>query len=206
MATITLYGPVYSRACRCLWALEESGLAYRHVPLGLKGEAQEPDFLAINPNGRVPALTDGGVALFESLAINSYVAKKAGGALAPKDLVEDAFALQWSFWAANELERPLLRAVHHALGILDYPKDPAIVADCMAQLDRPLTVLDAALTDRDWLAADRFMLADLNVASVLYWARTGRLDLSAYGHVDHWLKACLARPAFRRVVGMLKAR
>ena len=81
---VTIYGIAKSRAIRNLWACEELGLAYTHVPVvyGPEG-SRKPDFLAINPNGRVPAADIDGVMMWESLAINLHLAKKAGGPLAP---------------------------------------------------------------------------------------------------------------------------
>ena len=172
--TMTLYGVSLSRAARCLWALEETGLPYEHVKTMFGKDTGTPEFLAINPNGRVPALVDGDLKLWESLAINTYIAKKAGGPIAPKDLNEDAAAQQWSLWAMTETEKPSLRAMFHSLGIAGYPKDPAIVEECLKELSRPFKVIDAHLADREWLLGDRFTIADLNVASVLVWAKTAR--------------------------------
>ncbi len=205
MPKLVIYGIAQSRASRCLWALEEAGLPYDHVKTHMREDTKTPEYLAINPNGRVPALVDGDLKLFESLAINSYVAKKAGGSLAPADAAEDAVAQQWSLWAMTEVEKPLLRALFHSLGIMGHPKDPAVVAECMAELERPLKVLDAELAGKDWLMGGRFTVADLNAAAVLAWAKTGRLDLSAYPNVARWLDACLARPAYGRVKEMMKA-
>lgn len=205
MSKMTLYGLAQSRASRCLWALEEAGVDYDHVPTNMRTETKTPEFLAINPNGRVPVLVDDGLALFESLAINTHIAKRAGGDLAPKDLGEDAQVAQWSLWAMTETEKPLLSALFHTLGIMGREKDPAIVAENMAELDRPLKVLDGALAGKDWLMSDRFTVADLNVASVLSWAKTARLDLSAYPNVARWLDACLGREAYGRVKAIMKA-
>lgn len=205
MSKMTLFGLAQSRASRCLWALEESGLAYDHVPTNMRTETKTPEYLAINPNGRVPALTDGDVTLCESLAINSYVLKKAGGDLAPKDLKEDGLLTQWSLWAMTEVEKPLLSALFHTLGIMGYEKDPKIVADNLAELDRPLQVLDQALASDGYLMGGRFTVADLNVASVLSWAKTARLDLAAYPNVVKWLDASLGRDAFGRVKAIMKA-
>ena len=205
MTKPTLYGIAASRAARCLWALEETGMAYEHDKTVMRKDTGTPEFLKVNPNGRVPALIDGDLALCESLAINSYVVKKAGGDLAPKDLAEDATAQQWSLWAMTETEKPLLRALFHTLGIMGYEKDPAIVAECLGELERPFKVLDSHLAGHDWLMGGRFTLADLNVASVLAWAKTARLDLTAYPNIARWHDACLARPAYGRVREMQKA-
>jgi glutathione S-transferase len=205
MTKPTLYGIAASRAARCLWALEETGMPYEHVKTVMRKDTSTPEFLKINPNGRVPALVDGDVTLCESLAINTYVVKKAGGDLAPKNLAEDAAAQQWSLWAMTETEKPLLRALFHTLGLMGREKDPAIVAECVTELERPFKVLDAHLAGKDWLMGDRFTVADLNVASVLSWAKGARLDLGAYPNISRWLDACLGRPAFGKVREMQKA-
>jgi len=77
--SLTIYGMPASRAFRCLWAAHELGLAYESVPYSFLGpETKEPAYLAINPNGSIPAIVDDGFPLFESLAINLYLARKAG--------------------------------------------------------------------------------------------------------------------------------
>lgn len=200
-----LYGIPQSRAARCLWALEETGLDYERVDTMMRKDTGTPEFLAINPNGRVPALVDGDLTLFESLAINSYLARKAGGEIAPKDAKEAALVEQWSMWAMTETEKPCLDALFHSLGIMGREKDPKIVAECMETLARPFKVIDAHLAKTPWLMGGRFTIADLNVASVLSWAKTGRLDLSPYPNLTKWLDTCLARPAYQRVREMQKA-
>ena len=171
----------------------------------MRKETGTPEFLAVNPNGRIPVLVDGDFVLFESLAINTYIAKKAGGDLAPKDLAEDATNDQWSLWVVTETEKAVLRALFHTLGAMGYEKDPAIVAECMEELARPFKALNGHLANRDYLMGGRFTIADLNVASVLAWAATARLDLSAYPNMDKWLKACLARDGYQKVRAIQKA-
>ncbi len=74
---IRLYGSAKSRAIYCLWLLEELNVTYEHLPIGFgKDDLKAPDFLAVNPNGKIPALQDGDVTLFESMAINLYLAQK----------------------------------------------------------------------------------------------------------------------------------
>ena len=75
---IKLYGTSMSRAGRSLWALEETGVSYDHVPHGFTGETRKPEYLKINPNGHVPALDDNGTIIWESMAINLYLAEKYG--------------------------------------------------------------------------------------------------------------------------------
>ena len=105
---IKLYGVPLSRAFRSLWALEEIGVEYENVPVNFIGDSKKPEYLAINPNGRIPALVDGDLTLFESMAINLYLARKYDGGLQPKALEDEARAVQWSFWGMTEIEPHLL--------------------------------------------------------------------------------------------------
>lgn len=95
---IKVYGVPMSRAMRVLWALEEVGTPYELVSTHFLTDAHAPEFLTINPNGRIPAMQDGDVTLFESLAINLYLARKYGPALWPKTVADEGRAYQWSLW------------------------------------------------------------------------------------------------------------
>ena len=100
----TLYGTSQSRAPRSLWALEELGVKYDHVPTGVP-ETRTPEHLKRNPNGHIPVLEDGGQHFWESMAINLYLAEKYGKApFWPASVVDRGHAYQWSFWAMTELE------------------------------------------------------------------------------------------------------
>src|SRR5262245_27813941 len=112
---IRLYGPSQTRAFRVLWLLEELGVPYEHVRGGNPAELRSPEFLKLNPNGRVPVLVDGDVVLFESLAINLYLAERYGAeSLWPKTPGERAQAVQWSFWVVTECERVAFATLFHA--------------------------------------------------------------------------------------------
>ncbi|MGA1677686.1 MAG: glutathione S-transferase N-terminal domain-containing protein, partial [Pseudomonadales bacterium] len=87
--TLTVYGQSQSRAVRALWMVEELGVPFTHVPTRFADEAKSTAFRAVNPNGRVPTIDDDGFVVFESMAINLYLAKRFGGPLAPVDLQED---------------------------------------------------------------------------------------------------------------------
>lgn len=117
---LRIYGVEGSRAFRVYWLARELGLEFEAVPTHfLGGATRTPEFLSINPNGRIPVIVDDGFCLWESMAINLYLARKHGGSLAPQGLREEALATQWSFWAivdltanpriANWLERCLSR-------------------------------------------------------------------------------------------------
>jgi glutathione S-transferase len=195
---IKLYGIPMSRALRSLWALEEIGVEYEHVPVNFLTDAKKPEYLKINPNGRIPALVDGGLTLFESMAINLYLAKKYDGGLQPKSLEDEARAVQWSFWGMSEIEPHLLKVLMHRVLL---PQDQRSASEAEAgvtALQAPLRVLEGALASRSHLLGESFTIADLNVASVLSWASLVGLDLSSFPRVKAWFGACLSRPAFAR--------
>jgi glutathione S-transferase len=195
---IKLYGIPMSRAFRSLWAVEEIGVEYESVPVNFLTDAKKPEYLKINPNGRIPALVDGGLTLFESMAINLYLAKKYDGGLQPKSLEDEARAVQWSFWAMTELEPHLLKILMNRVLLPQEQRNASEAEAGVAALQAPLRVLDRALADRSHLLGESFTIADLNVASVLSWASFVGLDLSSFPRVKAWFEACLGRPAVAR--------
>lgn len=198
---IRLYGVPMSRASRCLWLLEELGVPYENVPTSFAGDAQKPDYLKLNPNGKVPTLVDDdGTVVWESLAINLYLARKHDRGLWPKTQAGEAHALQWSFWAMTEVEPCAVPIIMNRAFLPEGQRDPKAADAAEQALQKPLRVLDGALAGKDWLLEDRFTVADLNVHSVLAVATTfGRCDVSSHRHVSGWLARCGERPALRRV-------
>ena len=197
---IKLYGISRSRAARSLWALEEIGIEYENVPIHFMGDTKKPDFLALNPNGRVPVLTDGEVTLFESMAINLYLAKKYDGGLQPKTLEDEARAVQWSFWGMSELEPSLIQMLMHRVMLPEAKRDASQIEAAAQALERPLRVLDGQLAERPHLLGDAFSIADLNVASVLSLAKIVSFELADFLNVKRWFDSCLSRPAFTRAL------
>ena len=202
MARLRIYGIARTRAFRVLWMAEELGLDYEHFPIetGPAG-ARKPDYLAVNPNGRLPAIDDDGFILWESLAINLYLAQKhATGTMYPASLEGQAKAAQWSLWAANEIERATNVWSFHAERLAPAERDPKIAAAAIELLAAPFGVLDHALAARAYLLGNDFTVADLNVAAVAL--RAIAMDLSATPHFGDWLRRCYERPAAQKVSRM----
>ena len=195
---IKLHGIPGSRALRSIWAIEEVGVEHELVPTHFIGDSKKPDYLKINPNGRIPALVDGDVTLFESMAINLYLARTYGGDLYPRNAADQARAEQWSFWGISEIEPHLMQMVLHKAMLPEDQRNPAAVTAAETDIQRPLRVLDAHLAQRDYLLGEAFSIADLNVASVLAMAAFVGYDFSAFVNVSRWMGACLARPSFER--------
>lgn len=197
---IKIYGQVRSRASRCLWALEEIGVPYELVPVDInKGDNDKPEFLAINPNGRIPALVDGDLKLFESMAINLYLARKYGKELWPADEAGQAHTLQWSFWGMTEAEPFFITLLYQLVFTSEEQRDAARVAEARAALAPRLKVLDDHLKNRPYLLGSNFTIADVNVASVFSLAGLVKFDLTQYLNVSTWVNTCFSRPARQRL-------
>jgi glutathione S-transferase len=192
--TLSIYGIAQSRAFRTLWTALELGIDYEHVQIGFSdGAMKSASFLAVNPNGRIPAIKDGDFVLWESLAINLYLAKKHGRGLYPASLDGEATTWQWSFWGMSEIEQPLMMWAYNTIVLPAEQRDAAKAAEGLASLKAPLQVLEQSLSGRSFLLGDAFTVADLNLASIMFRARS--LDLSASPNVKRWLERCYARPA-----------
>ena len=198
MAKPKLYGISGSRAIRSLWAIEEVGIEYEHVSVNFMDESKKPEYLAVNPNGRIPALQDGEVTLFESMAINLYMAKTYGGDLYPRNPANEALVWQWSVWVMTEIEPAQMDIVVQKFFTPEEKRDAAVLAAAEKTLARPLKVLDDTLANKDWLVGDAFSIADLNVSGVMLLLAMVKFDSSAYANVQRWAEACYARPSLDR--------
>jgi len=200
MSKLRIYGIARTRAFRALWMAEELGLDYDHVPIEIgPAGARKPEYLAINPNGRLPAIEDDGFRLWESLAITLYLAKKHGQ-LYPTTLESEARAWQWSLWAVQEVDRGVNIWSLHAVRLPPQERDPQRRAEALKVLQAPFKVLEGALAGRPYLLGEEFTVADLNVAAVI--SRAVDMDLSATPRLARWLERCLERPAARTALAL----
>jgi len=200
---IKLYGIPRSRTMRPLWMLEELGLPYENVKVSFVNDTRKPEFLKINPNGHIPVLQDGDLTLWESMAINLYLARKYDKGLWPKRVEDEGRAFQWSLWTMTELEEPVLTALLHRMFYPADQRDPKKADDAAERFKTPLGVLNGALAGKQYLLGDAFTVADLNVASVLSWAPLAGLDLGGAPKAQAWFGRCTTRPAFTRLAQQL---
>ncbi len=214
--TLKIYGIGASRTARPLWAALELGVPFEHIPTPYTGGAtRTPEFLAINPNGHIPALIDerpeGTVTVWESMACALYIARVHGQAdgqsITPATPREEAEALRWSFWTVSELESDALTVLMHRMAMPEDQRKPELADKAESRLKVPLAVLEAHLQAQHaqgeaYLAAHRFTVADVCVASVASWVRPAAALLAQYPAVSAWLQVCVERPAQMQARGM----
>jgi glutathione S-transferase len=207
---LSIHGIAASRALRPLWAATELGLAFTHVPTPYQGGAtRTPEFLSLNPNGHIPVVVDarpeGEVVVWESMACALYIARQHGVAdgasITPATPREDAEALRWGFWVMSECEADALTVLMHRMVMPPARRKPELAEAAERRLAVPLRVIEQHLARQHergeaHLAAARFTIADLCVASVLQWLRLSRGRMAEYPLTRDWVRACVARPAF----------
>jgi GST-like protein len=188
--------------------LEETGIDYRIVPVNIgAGDQFKPDFLAIAPNNRIPAIVDtepqgGGapVSVFESGAILLYLAEKTGRFL-PADLRGRAEVLQWLFWQMGGLG-PMAGQNHH-FRLYAPEKLPYAIERYVNETNRLYGVMNIRLADREYLAGD-YSIADMAAYPwVVPYERQGQ-DLADFPHLKRWFEAIGARPATVRAYELAK--
>jgi glutathione S-transferase len=209
---ITLYGVFRSRASRPIWLLYELDLQFTHVPV-IQGyrlpQASAPDaplnttsaaFLAVNPQGQIPAYVEGDLTLTESLSITNHLARTRGGALGPQTPAEAALIDQWTLLAVTAIEGYALEILNvTGAGGDKTPEGQATIAINAEKLRRPLKRLEAHLSAHSHLVGDRFTVADLNLAECLRYTQSHPTLIGEFPAVNRWLDACQSRPAFKKM-------
>jgi len=202
---ITIYGSPNSSAGRCFWCLEEVGAKYEIKPINFREqEHKSPAYLKINPNGKVPALTDGDFSIWESMAINFYLGETYRPELLGKDAKTRGLIQQWSFWALAELQVPIIEIFIQLVFVPEEKRVATVIEKAQAKLPGLLSILETSLNNKRFLVGDEFSLADLNVASVVLICLAIKYDLSIYGNISNWLANISSRPAFKKYQEMRK--
>jgi len=197
-----LYGMGPTRSLRARWALQELDADFEFVPVDLMaGENRRPDFLRLNPAGKLPVLVDGDLVLTESAAIVMYLADKyRDKALMPASLEDRAQAYRWSLFAVTELEQPLWRIARHSFV---YPEEKRIPADIPLAKEEFLSmaaILDRHLDGRQFIVGDTISFADCVTAYVLDWGdRNGLVD--GFSNLKAYLERMYARPKAPQRIG-----
>jgi len=197
---IKIYGSPRSSAGRCYLVLEEIGQAYENIPLEMmeKREHKSPEYLKLNPNGKVPCLVDGNFVIWESLAINNYLADKYKPDLLGATAQERGHVQQWSIWALAELQPPMVEILIQTLFTPEDKRNPVVIAKAQEKIPPMLAVLDQALAGKDYLVGNKLTLADLNAGSVVNIAVALQIPLDQFPNIGRWLGRLKERPSFKK--------
>lgn len=184
-----------TRSIRVRWTLQELGVDFEAVTVDLvAGEHRRPEFLAINPAGKIPVLVDGDLVLNESVAIVLYLADKyADRGFLPRDLTDRADAYRWLLFAATELEQPLWRIARHTSLYPEERRLPGDVALASEEFKQMATVLERHMTGREFVAGEKVSVADFVTAYTVDWGSEAGL-LGGFPTLNAYLERMYARP------------
>jgi len=190
-----LYEFAPTRSIRARWTLQELGVDFEAVTVNLPaGEHRAPEFLAINPAGRVPALTDGDVVLTESVAICLYLADKyPAKQLAPDDVRQRAELHRWLLFTATELEQPLWRIARNTFLYPEQERQPKDVELARREFKQMAAVMEAHMKGREFVVGDTVTVGDFVLAYTLDWAHMESL-LDEYPALRAYVDRMYARP------------
>lgn len=202
---ITIYGSPMSSAGRCFWCLEEANVEYETKAISFKDkEHKSEEFLKINPNGKVPALVDGDFTIWESMAINFYLADTYCPSLLGSDTKQRGLVHQWSIWSIADLQVPIIDAFIQLNFVPEDRRNQELIDKSLGKLPAMLTTLNNSLSTNKFLVGSEFTLADLNVASVVGVCDHIQYDLSEYKNISQWRSAISDRPGFQKYLKLLQ--
>ncbi len=203
MSLIFYFAPM-STASITQVVLEELGIPHEKKQLDLKaGDTKKADFLAINPNGKVPAIVHDGVPIWESVAITMYLGEMFGveKKLWPAPGPKRGEAMKWVAWTNVTLGEAVYRRGHNS-GEWGDPTDrhEGKFAKATEDIASQLAILDKALDGKQYLLGHDYTLADTHLHSITDWLRHMKIDFAKYSHVNAWSERCAKRPAYQRVM------
>lgn len=195
---LKIYGQPRSRAFRVLWLAKEANIPYEHIPVSItadKPECKEPWYVELNPNARIPTIDDDGFVLWESAAINLYLAEKYKCPLLPTTPQGRGRMLQWAFYIANDVEPPMIAMFQNRVLFPPEKRNAALADASEAQMVARLGTLEQHLAKNKYFGGDKWDMADFMVASVVYTLAAIKYDLSRWPKFQAWLMASIERPA-----------
>lgn len=200
---LTLWGRTNSiNVQKVLWTLAEVGAPFERIDAGREfGVVQTPQYLAMNPNGKVPTLRDGELVLWESNAIVRYLCARHGDTtLYPSDLAVRADAERWMDWCSSTVA-PVMSPLFHGLVRTPLEQRKQAEIDAAAStMDQLAGTVDAALDGRDYLAGSQFTIADIALGCFMYRWSALPIARSRHANLEAWQARLARRAGFRRHV------
>jgi len=185
-----------------MWAMAELGLEYEHLEVGGRFRGLEtPQFLALNPNGRIPVLEDNGLAIWESHTIIRYLAATYGaGSLWPSDPRVRSLADRWMDWMLATLQPEFMKLFWGFFRTPEKHRNVNLIEAAMTQCEKHFALLDAHLQGRAFVAGENFSMGDIPVATSLYRYFEMGISIPELPNVCAWYEGLSARPAYRVAV------
>src|SRR5262245_3199662 len=159
---LKIYGQARSRTFRVLWMCKESNIAFEHDPVSIhvpNPTAKESWYVKLNPNARIPTIDDDGFVMWESAAINLYLAHKYKSPLLPSTPQGEGRAMQWAFYIANDVEQPMTTVFQHSFVFPPEKRDAKVAAAAEAVLRPKLKVIEDHLAKAKFFGGDRWDLS-----------------------------------------------
>lgn len=200
---ITVYHAPRARSVRIIWTLEELGVPYEVNAMPFTPEALKSDtYLRVHPLGKVPAIRDGDVRLFESGAIVEYLVERYGnGRLAPApNTPARPDYLQWMHFAEGTAMPPISELAQHTMFKPEAERVPSVVADARARIAAWLPVVEAALAGRDYLCGAEFTAADVMMGYTALLPKWFGMLGEPHANLHAWLARLEARPALQKAL------
>lgn len=201
--SLTFYRAPQSTATMTECVLAELGTPHEVVTLDLrKGDTKEPDFLAVNPNGRVPTIVHDGVAIWESSAICMYLGETFGvdKGLYPKPGPRRGEAMKWICWTNVTLGEQVSRWTRNTMQFAPEDHRNAKAGEVgKKDLDGSIKVLNEALENKPFLLGE-YSLADCHVCAFIDWMRMLKFDFQPYPNINAWGERVRARDGYRKVM------
>ena len=197
---LKIYGQTRSRAFRVLWLCNESNIPFEQKPISIHvpdAQCKEEWYVKLNPNARIPTIDDDGFVMWESGAINLYLAKKYKSPLWPDTPQGEGNMLQWAFYVANDIEPPMITVFQNRFVFPPERRNAALAEQADKVLQPKLKVLDNHLTAHKYFGGSRWDMADFMVASVCYSFFAMKYDLGRFPHFQKWLAESIERPHAR---------
>ena len=184
-----------TRSIRVRWTLQELGVDFEAITVNMiAGEHKSPEFLKINPAGKLPVLIDGDLTLTESMAIVLYLGEKyLDQGLMPRDLGQRAEFYKWIMFAATELEQPMWRISRNLAVYPENKRLPADIANAREDFESMAAVLEEHMQGRQFLVGNTATIADFVTAYTLDWANEVQL-LEAFPHLKAYMTRMYTRP------------
>lgn len=200
--SLTFYFAPQSTASITTLVLEELGIPCERVKLDIrKGDTKKPEFLKIDPNGRVPTIVHDGAAIWESAAITIYLGETFGekAKLWPAAGPKRGEAMKWVVWTNVSLGEAVYRWARNTMWAPEEQRNAAAADAASKDVAGLLRILDEALKGRDFLVGD-YTLADAHVSSFVDWLRHMKIDMAALSQLNAWSKRCSERPAYAKAM------